>query len=73
MIEVLLNAIVVVILQYINESNHHIHLKLTQGCMTIISQYFVYFKKKAVLQVVVIASPKSETRRLLGNFSPLNL
>ena len=39
MLEVLANATVVIILQYIKVSNQHVvHLKLTQCCMSIISQ-----------------------------------
>ena len=46
----LFKFIVIVILQYIRVSNHHIvHLKLTQWCMSIISQKAG--GKKGVIQV----------------------
>ena len=40
MIEVLANATVLIILQYINILNHHtVHLKLSQSYLSIISSY----------------------------------
>ena len=39
-IEVLANAKVVITLQYINVSNKHVHYKLSQCYMSIISKFF---------------------------------
>lgn len=54
MIEALANSTVAIMLQYINVSNQHVHVKLTQYYMSI----FQFFKKKTELDIYFITVQK---------------